>query len=143
VANAGHPTRATTLAGNGPTGRIPLETFQFETAIPVLRDLPLLLAVLSGKLALAGVTPLSPAEEGALTEPWEKTRLEAPAGLLSLVRLAVPASVPAEVARLVDAFEARCPSPLLLRALRVLFTARAWTAPRRWNPDALPEEGSS
>lgn len=143
VANAGHATRATTLAGNGPSGRAPLETFLFETAIPVLRDLPLLLAVLSGRLTLAGVTPLSPAEEAALAKGWERTRLEAPAGLLSLVRLAVPASVPAEVARLVDAFEARRPSPLLLRALRVLFTARAWTAPRRWNPDALPEEGSS
>ncbi len=143
VANAGHATRPTTVAGNGPSGRTPLETFRFETAIPVLRDLPLLLAVLSGKLALTGVTPLAPAEEAALTQPWEKARLEAPTGLLSLVRLAVPPSVPPEVARLVDAFEARRPSPLLFRALRVLFTARAWTAPRVWNPDALPEEGSS
>jgi hypothetical protein len=143
VANAGHATRETILAGNGTSGRTPVETFRFETAIPVLRDLPLLLAVLSGKLNLAGVTPLTPAEEAALAEPWEKTRLEAPVGLLSLVRLAVPASVPAEVARLVDAFQARRPSPLLLRALRVLFTPRAWTAPRGWNPDALPEEGSS
>lgn len=143
VANAGHATRTVTLSGNGVSGRTPLATFRFETAIPVLRDLPLLLAVLSGKLTLAGVTPLTPAEEAALTEPWEKTRLEAPAGLLSLVRLAVPASAPAEVTRLVDAFEARRPSPLLRRALRVLFTARAWTAPKGWNPDALPEEGSS
>ena len=140
VANAGHATRAATLAGNGPSGRVPFTTFRFETAIPVLRDLPLLLAVLSGKLALAGVTPLAPAEEAALAEPWEKVRLEAPAGLLSLVRLAVPAAVPAEVTRLVDAFEARRPTPLLSRALRVLFTSRAWTAPRVWNPDQLPEE---
>ena len=140
VANAGHATRETTLAGNGPSGRVPFTTFRFETAIPVLRDLPLLLAVLSGKLALTGVTPYTPAEEVALSEPWEKVRLEAPAGLLSLVRLAVPAAVPAEVARLVDAFEARHPSPLIFRALRVLFTARAWTAPRVWNPDQLAEE---
>jgi len=140
VANAGHATRETTLAGNGPSGRVPFTTFRFETAIPVFRDLPLLLAVLSGKLALTGVTPLSPAEEAALSEPWEKVRQEAPAGLLSLVRLAAPAAVPAEVARLVDAFEARRPSPLIFRALRVLFTARAWTAPRTWNPDQLAEE---
>ncbi|HQR47427.1 MAG TPA: hypothetical protein PK598_15615, partial [Thermoanaerobaculia bacterium] len=71
---------------------------------------------------------------------WEKVRLEAPAGLLSLVRLAVPAAAPAEVTRLVDAFEARRPSSLLGRALRVLFTERAWTAPKVWNPDQLPEE---
>jgi len=140
VANAGHATRETTLAGNGPSGRVAFTTFRFETAIPVLRDLPLLLSVLSGKLSLSGVTPLAPAEEASLSEAWEKARLEAPAGLLSLDRLAVPAAAPAEVARLVDAFEARRPSPLLVRALRVLFTARAWTAPRVWNPDQLVEE---
>jgi hypothetical protein len=44
------------------------------------------------------------------------------------------------VTRLVDSFEARRPSPLLFRALRVLFTARAWTAPNIWNPDQLLEE---
>lgn len=140
VANAGHATRELTWNGNGASGREPFATFRFETAIPVFRDLPLLLAVLSGRLALAGVTPLPPAEEAALVEPWEKVRLEGPAGLLSLVRLAVPASAPAEVARLVDAFEARRPSPLLGRAFRALFTARAWTAPKGWNPDQLPEE---
>ena len=140
VANAGHPRRELTLNGNGASGREPFTTFRFETAVPVLRDLPLLLAVLSGKLALTGVTPLPPQEEAALTEAWEKVRLEAPAGLLSLVRLAVPASVPPEVARLVDAFEARRPSPLLGRAFSAFFTARAWTAPRVWNPDQLPEE---
>jgi mannose-1-phosphate guanylyltransferase/phosphomannomutase len=142
IANAGHPTRELTWNGNGASGREPFTTFRFETAIPVLRDLPLLLAVLSGKLALTGVTPLSPTEEAALTESWEEIRLEAPAGLLSLVRLAVPASAPVEVTRLVDAFEARRPSPLLWRALRVFFTARAWTASNVWNPDQLAEEES-
>lgn len=142
VANAGHATRTLTWNGNGASGREPFTTFRFETAIPVLRDLPLLLAVLSGRLALTGVTPLAPAEEAVLTEPWEKVRLEAPAGLLSLVRLVVPAAAPAEVTRLVDAFEARRPSPLLWRALRVLFTARAWTASNVWNPNQLAEEES-
>jgi hypothetical protein len=129
-----------TLAGNGPEGREPFTTFRFETAVPVLRDLPLLLSVLSGRLSLTGVTPLTPAEEAALSEPWERVRLEVPAGLLSLVRLAVAPSAPPEVQRLVDAFEARRPSPLLGRAAAALFTARAWTAPRVWNPDQLPEE---
>jgi hypothetical protein len=127
--------------GNGPGGsRAPFTTFRFETAVPVLRDLPLLLAVVAGRLAFAGVTPLTPAEEAALAEPWERVRGEAPAGLVSLARLAVPASAPPEVARVVDAFEARRPSPLFGRALRALFSSRAWTAPRVWNPDVLREE---
>jgi hypothetical protein len=143
IANAGHATGPVTLAGNAPGGgRAPLTTFRFETAVPVLRDLPLLLAVVRGRLALTGVTPLTPAEESALSEAWEKTRDEAPAGLVSLARLAVPASAPPEVARVVDAFDARRPSPLLGRALGAFFSARAWTAPRVWNPDVLREEKS-
>ncbi|MGA7990997.1 MAG: hypothetical protein WCC53_06145, partial [Thermoanaerobaculia bacterium] len=143
IANAGHATGSLTLSGNAPGGsRAPFTTFRFETAVPVLRDLPLLLAVVSGRLALTGVAPLTPAEEAALVEPWEKVRNEAPAGLVSLVGLAVPASAPAEVPRVVDAFEARRPSALLGRALRALFSARAWTAPRVWNPDVLKEEKS-
>ncbi|HTS01995.1 MAG TPA: hypothetical protein VMN04_05680 [Thermoanaerobaculia bacterium] len=141
IANAGHVTGAVTFMGNAPDGsRAPFTAFRFETAVPVLRDLPLLLAVAAGRLAFAGVTPLTPPEEAALSAPWEKVRGEAPAGLISLARLAVPASAPPEVARVVDAFDARRPSPLLGRALRALFSARAWTAPRVWNPDVLREE---
>lgn len=141
IANAGHVTGAVTLSGNAPGGgRAPFTTFHFETAVPVLRHLPLLLAVARGRLAFTGVTPLTPPEEAALSEPWEKVRDEAPAGAVSLARLAVPASAPAEVARVVDAFEARRPSPLLGRALRAFFSGRAWTAPRGWNPDVLREE---
>ncbi len=143
IANAGHATGPVTLAGNARGGgREPFTTFRFETAVPVLRDLPLLLAVVRGRLALSGVTPLTPAEEAALVEPWEKTRQESPVGLLSLARLAVPASAPPEVARVVDAFEARRPSPLVGRAFSAFFSARAWTAPRVWNPDVLREEKS-
>jgi hypothetical protein len=141
VANAGHARSPVTLAGNAPGGgRAPFTTFRFETAVPVLRDLPLLAAVAAGRLALTGVTPLAPAEESALGEAWEKVRSEARAGLVSLARLAVPAAAPPEVARVVDAFEARRPSPLLFRALQALFSARAWTAPKVWNPDVLKEE---
>ena len=142
IANAGHATHPVTLAGNAPDGsRKPFSTFRFETAVPVLRDLPLLFAVLSGRLSLSGVTPLAPAEEAALKEPWEKVRDEAPAGVLSLARLTAPASAPAEVARVVDAFWTRTRSPLIGRSLSLLFSARAWTAPKGWNPDALKEEG--
>jgi len=144
IANAGHATRPVTLAGNARDGsRAPFSTFRFETAVPVLRDLPFLFAVVSGRLSLSGVTPLSPAEEAALKEPWERVRNEAPAGVLSLARLAAPASAPPEVARVVDAFWARTRSPLIGRAMSALFSARAWTAPRVWNPDALKEEGKA
>jgi mannose-1-phosphate guanylyltransferase / phosphomannomutase len=143
IANAGHSTRPVTLSGNareGGGGRAAFPTFQFETAVPVLRDLPLLFAVVAGRLALSGVTPLTPAEEAGLREPWEKVRNEAPVGVLSLARLAAPASAPPEVARLVDSFWARTRTPLLGRALSALFSARAWTASRAWNPDMLREE---
>jgi hypothetical protein len=47
------------------------------------------------------------------------------------------------VQRLVDSFEARHPVPgLLSRALATLFSARAWTAPKSFNPDVPPEAGS-
>jgi len=143
IANAGHARRAIVLSGNPPSGagRAPFKTFRFETAVPVLRDLPLLMAVVSGRLALTGVTCLTPEEEAGLKEPWEKVRLEAPAGLVSLARLIVPASAPAEVPRLVDSFEARRPTPGLLRlAFSAFFSGRAWTAQRAFNPDVPPEE---
>jgi len=144
IANAGHATRPVTLSGNAPGGgRQAFSTFQFETAVPVLRDLPLLVSVVAGRLALSGVTPLAPAEEAGLREPWEKVRNEAPVGLLSLARLAAPASAPPEVARLVDSFWARTRTPLLGRALSAFLTARAWTASRVWNPDLLRDEGKS
>jgi len=143
VANAGHATRPYAFAGNGatPGTRAEVRTFRFETAIPLFRDLPLLLAVLGGSLALAGVAPLAPEEEAAgATEPWAEARREAPVGLLARSRMVVPASAPAEVARVVDAFDARrlCPGLVPLGAA-TLFSARAFTAPKVWNPDALPE----
>lgn len=146
IANAGHARRPVTLSGNAPGGgggRTAFSTFQFETAVPVLRDLPLLFAVVAGRLALSGVTPLTPAEEAGLREPWEKVRNEAAAGVLSLARLAAPASAPPEVARVVDSFWARTRTPLLGRALSALFSSRAWTASKAWNPDVLREEGRS
>ena len=144
VANAGRPTRPYTFAGNGatPGTRREVRTFRFETAIPVFRDLPLLLALLRGGLALSGVAPLPPEEEATAKEPWMEARREAPVGLLARSRMTVPASAPAEVARVVDAFDARngCRG-LVTLGLSTLFSARAWTAPKVWNPDQLPEDG--
>lgn len=145
VANAGHATRRVAFNGNGPArgggpARLPFDTFLFETAVPVLRDLPLLLALAAGKLALTGVAPLSPQEETSLPEGWARVRLEAPVGLLAPSRLLVPASAPDEVARVVDAFEARRETPGLLgKGLSALAGAQAWVAPKAWNPDQIPE----
>lgn len=143
VANAGRATRPYSFAGNGasPGSRTEVKSFRFETAIPVFRDLPLLLAVLGGSLALAGVAPLAPEEEASGKEAWSAARREAPVGLLARSRMVVPASAPAEVARVVDAFDARrgCRG-LVPLGLATFLSARAWTAPRGWNPDELPEE---
>jgi NDP-sugar pyrophosphorylase family protein len=143
VANAGRATRPFSFAGNGatPGARIAVKTFRFETAIPVFRDLPLLLAVLGGSLALAGVAPLAPEEEAAGAGAWAEARREAPVGLLARSRMVVPASAPGEVARVVDAFDARrgCRG-LVSLGLSTFLSARAWTAPKGWNPDELPEE---
>jgi hypothetical protein len=143
VANAGHATRPFAFAGNGaaPGTRETVRTFRFETAIPVFRDLPLLLSVVRGSLALSGVAPLPPEEEeSSAKEPWTAARREAPVGLLARSRMVSPASAPAEVARVVDAFDARsgCRG-LVSLGLATFFSARAWTAPRTWNPDKLPE----
>ncbi|MHB1046430.1 MAG: sugar phosphate nucleotidyltransferase [Thermoanaerobaculia bacterium] len=142
VANAGRATRPYSFAGNGatPGTRAAVKTFRFETAIPVFRDLPLLLAVLGGSLALAGVAPLVPEEEAAGAGAWAEARREAPVGLLARSRMVVPASAPGEVARVVDAFDARrgCRG-LVPLGLSTFLSARAWTAPRSWNPDELPE----
>jgi hypothetical protein len=124
-----------------PGTREPIQTFRFETAIPVFRDLPLLLSVLRGSLALTGVAPLPPEEEANASAPWTAARSEAPVGLLARSRMVVPASAPLEVARVIDAFDSRsgCRG-LVALGLATLFSARAWTAPRGWNPDGLPDE---
>ncbi len=148
VANSGRATRAVVLNGNaggtdaeGRPRRAPFQTFLFETAVPILRDLPLLLSVVSGKLSLTGVAPLTPQEEAALTG-WEAARLEARPGLLSRSRMVTPPGAPPEVARLVDAFDARGgTSGVVALALSRLASARAVTAPKAWNPDQLAEPG--
>ncbi len=142
VANAGHARRPFAFAGNGatPGEREAVRTFRFETAIPVFRDLPLLLSVLRGSLALTGVAPLPPEEESMTNAPWTAARREAPVGLLARSRMVVPGSAPVEVARVVDAFDSRngCRG-LVSLGLATFFSVRAWTAPKGWNPDGLPD----
>jgi hypothetical protein len=147
AANAGHATRPVTwnLNGRGPAAdgrptREAVRTFQFETAVPVLRDLPLVLALASGRLALTGVAPLPPAEENGLEGGWTAVRREGLVGLLAPSRMLVPPAAPAEVPALMDAFEARRGTPGLVRlALAALFGRNGWVAPKAFNPDEVEE----
>ncbi len=147
VANAGHATRRVTWNLNGPgtdaagrPDRAPVSTFQFETAVPVLRDLPLVLFLASGKLALTGVAPMAPADEATLDEGWPQVRRERAVGLLAPSRMLIPPAAPAEVPLLMDAFEARRPTPGLVRlGLAALFGKGGWVAPRAFNPDEIEE----
>ncbi|HEX7578460.1 MAG TPA: sugar phosphate nucleotidyltransferase [Thermoanaerobaculia bacterium] len=147
AANAGHPTRRVTWnlngAGAGADGlpsREAVETFQFETAVPVLRDLPLVLSLASGRLALTGVAPLPPTEENGLGEGWSAVRREGLVGLLAPSRMLVPPAAPAEIPALMDAFEARRATPGLVRlALGALFGRNGWVAPKAFNPDEVED----
>jgi NDP-sugar pyrophosphorylase family protein len=147
VANAGHATRRVTwnlngrgAPADGRPAREAVQTFQFETAVPVLRDLPLVLALASGRLALTGVSPLSPAEENGLGEGWTAVRREGLVGFLAPSRMLVPPAAPAEIPALMDAFEARRPTPGLVRlALASLFGKNGWVAPRAFNPNEVED----
>ena len=147
VANAGHATRAVTwnlngkgTAADGLPAREAVRALQCETAGPVRRDLPLVLALASGRLALTGVAPLSPGEESALAEGWTSVRREGLVGLLAPSRMLVPPAAPAEVPALMDAFEARRETPGLVRlALGALFGRNGWVAPKAFNPDEVED----
>jgi hypothetical protein len=141
----GAPLRTVRLRGNrrAPVGegrsagrpvRLEFSAVEARTRVPVLRHLPNLLAVVSGDLALVGVPPLPAAEEDALTEEWERLRLEAPAGLVGPTQLTIPAGAPPEEERLTDALYARtrtrsCDFRWLMRGAAALFTAAAWAKP--------------
>jgi hypothetical protein len=53
-------------------------TWEWATAIPVLRHLPRLLAVVSGDLRLVGVEPLTPEQVDDRLEEWERVSDQAP-----------------------------------------------------------------
>ena len=56
--------------------------------------------------------------------------------------MVTPPGAPSEVARLVDAFDARRGTAGVVGlALSRLASARAVTAPKAWNPDQLAEPG--
>lgn len=103
----------------------------WNTAIPVLRNLPGLLCVIAGDVRLVGVSPLTPEQNAARTEDWQKVRDQAPVGLLGPTQFNLTEDAPLEERLLSDAFYARArtwsrDSGLLLRGLRMLFSGEAW-----------------
>ena len=103
----------------------------WNTTIPILRNLPRLLAVVQGDLRLVGVSPLTPDESMARTEDWQMVRDQAPVGLLGPTQLNLTEDAPLEERLLSDAFYAREQSRLkdtgyLLSGLRMLFSGESW-----------------
>ena len=117
-----------------PVGDTPGNAFvvkQWNTDIPVLRDLPGLFAVIGGDLRLVGVSPLTPEHTAARTEDWQMVRDQAPVGLLGPTQLNLPADAPLEERLLSDAFYVREQSwkkdmGYLLSGLKMLFSGSAW-----------------
>ena len=104
---------------------------QWNTAAPVLRHLPGLLAVVRGDLRLVGVSALTPEESAARTEDWELVRDQAPVGLLGPTQFNLPADAPLEERLLSDAFFVREQGPMtgvrfLFQGLKALFGPEGW-----------------
>jgi hypothetical protein len=103
----------------------------WNTKIPILRNLPRLLAVVRGDLRLVGVSPLTPDESTARTEDWQMVRDQAPVGLLGPTQLNLTEDDPLEERLLSDAFYAREQSWMkdmgyLVSGLRMLFSGESW-----------------
>lgn len=136
--NVNAPLRRVPLRGNrlefgefGNRRRRVFDAWEWTTAIPVLRHLPRLLAVVSGDLRLVGAEPLTPAQADSRLEDWERIGDRAPAGLIGPTQLILPADAPWEERRLSDAFYARQRDTsrdlrYLLLGMAALFTRRAW-----------------
>lgn len=103
----------------------------WNTRVPVLRNLPRLLAVMRGDLRLVGVSPLTPEQTSARSEDWQMVRDRAPVGLLGPTQLNLPEDAPLEERLLSDAFYVREQGwskdiGYLLGGLAMLFNGRAW-----------------
>jgi mannose-1-phosphate guanylyltransferase/phosphomannomutase len=109
--------------------------YQWAVNAPVLRHLPLLLAVISGHINLVGTRPRPVTTGSGDGTPWERAAGETPAGLLGPVQLDLPADAPAEEGLLNEIYYAQCRSlksdiGYLLKGIRRMFSGRAWSAPR-------------
>ncbi len=132
------PLRTIQLIGNrttlGPDGQRIRTTFaatEAATRVPLLRHLPLLVAVVRGDIRLVGVSPLTPEEASKRTEDWERLRDRAPAGLLGPAQLSLSGDAPEEERWVLEAYYAQTRTPAsdfvwLARGLGALFSPRAW-----------------
>jgi hypothetical protein len=107
----------------------------WRTRIPVLRNLPRLLAVARGDLRLVGVAPLTPTQAAGRTEDWQRVRDQVPVGLLGPTQLNLAEDAPLEERLLSDAFYAKEHGwqkdlKYLWQGLKMLFRAEGWRSGR-------------
>ena len=108
-------------------------SYEWAVDAPLLRRLPLLLAVVMGHINLVGSRPSALDDTVADRAPWEEIAGDSPAGLLGPAQLDLPADAPAEEGLLNEVYYAQhrsLPADLgyLLKGLRAMFSGRAWAA---------------
>lgn len=119
------------LSEFGQRQRMEFTALEFATRIPILRALPLILAVMNGDLRVVGVEAVTMEQaENRLTE-WERLADNAPAGLLGPTQLRLGPEVPEEERLMSDAFYAAHRSAgancfCLWEGVTTLFSRRAW-----------------
>jgi NDP-sugar pyrophosphorylase family protein len=130
--------RKTRLRGNrivldefGQRQRAEFSAYEWTTAIPVLRHLPRLFAVITGDLRLVGAEPVTPEQAERRILDWEKLADNAPAGLLGPTQLRLDADAPEEERLMSDAFYAAHRKSTgdgvwLWEGFRALFSRTAW-----------------
>ena len=116
--------------------RAEFNTAEWMVSAPVLRRLPLLLAVISGHINLVGARPRPVTDGPPGSDPWEHMAGDARVGLLGPVQLDLPAEAPSEEGLFNEIYYARYRSLLsdlgyLLKGARAMFSGRAWAAPRQ------------
>jgi len=106
---------------------------EWQVSAPVLRRLPLLLAVIGGHINLVGARPRPLTDGPSGSDPWEHMAGDTQAGLLGPVQLDLPNEAPSEEGVLNEIYYARYRSLLsdlkyLLKGARAMFSSRAWAA---------------
>lgn len=125
------------VRGSRHRDRLRLSGWHFRCKPPVLRNLPLLIAVVRGHLRMVGVTPMTP-DEPHQVDDWQKLRQEAPAGLLGLAQLTAHAKTATIERHMMDVVLSRTLTrgsqlTWLWRGVLALFSKRAWgDRPKSW-----------
>jgi len=127
------PIRSKLLVGNRErdSKKVEFKVFEFAIAVPMLRYLPYLLAVVSGRLRLVGVEPLEAGRGAGRIEEWELVRDEGHVGLFGPVQLTASHDTPDEQRRIMEAYYVGTRSlgedlRWMLRAVVSLASRRAW-----------------